>query len=77
MTSMYTQKPIRVVDPNAPPRPNLLSHEKVLKDNKSVMEDQRRQIVTLQERVDRLEGQVRNQTAYLNQVQHHLAKLNK
>ena len=34
MLDMYKQKKKREVDPNAPPRPNLLSHEKVLKDVK-------------------------------------------
>lgn len=77
MTSMYAQKPQKVVDPNAPPRPNLLSHEKVLKDNKSLMEEHRQQIAKLKERIDKLESMVRNQTAYMNQVQQHLARLNK
>jgi hypothetical protein len=32
MFSMYQKKKKKVVDPNAPPRPNLLNHEKRLKE---------------------------------------------
>ena len=42
-SAMYGKKK-RAVDPNAPPRPNLLSHEKTLKDTKSVIERQQQQI---------------------------------
>lgn len=30
--SMYKQKKKRAVDPNAPPRPNLMSHDKKLRE---------------------------------------------
>ena len=44
---MYGAKRKRALDPNAPPRPNLLSHEKTLKDTKSVIERQQQQIQML------------------------------
>ena len=66
MLDMYRLKKKREVDPNAPPRPNLLSHEKVLKDVK-VSNDQRDQeIVTLKRRVEELERKLTNQTAYMS-----------
>ena len=43
MSDMYKIKKKRAVDPNAPPRPNLLSHEKVLKDTKVTLEQLQQQ----------------------------------
>jgi hypothetical protein len=60
--SQYKVKKKRAVDPNAPPRPNLLSHEKVLKDTKSqiaeivaVVQSQAQEIRSLRSRVGSLE----------------------
>ena len=53
---------------SGPPRPNLLSHEKVLKDTKITMEQQSEMIDRLQRRVDELERKLTNQTAYLSAV---------
>jgi hypothetical protein len=53
---------------SGPPRPNLLSHEKVLKDTKVTMEQQSEIIDRLQRRVDELERKLINQTAYLSAV---------
>jgi phage shock protein A len=53
---------------SGPPRPNLLSHEKVLKDTKVTMEQQSETIDRLQRRVDDLERRLTNQTAYLSAV---------
>ena len=63
---MYATKQKRAVDPNAPPRPNLLSHEKVLKDTRGVIERQAQQISMLLNRVADLERKLENQTSYLS-----------
>lgn len=63
---MYKTKAKRVVDPNAPPRPNLLSHEKTLKDTKSTIEQQANDIAYLKRRVTELENKLSNQTSYLS-----------
>ena len=63
---MYATKKKRVVDPNAPPRPNLLSHEKTLKDTKNIIEQQHQQILLLMNRVAELERRLENQTSYLS-----------
>jgi TolA-binding protein len=55
----------RPVDPNAPPRPNLLSHEKVLKDTKVTMDQMEQQVRRLQSRVEQLESKLVHQTQYL------------
>lgn len=74
---MYTTKRKRAVDPNAPPRPNLLSHEKVLKDTKSVIERQGQQIHMLLNRVNDLESKLNNQNIYLTALHQSLKSRNK
>jgi hypothetical protein len=55
----------RPVDPNAPPRPNLMSHDKTIRDMKSASDSQADIVVKLQQRVNHLEEKLANQTAYL------------
>ena len=68
MFDMYRTKKKRAVDPNAPPRPNLLNHEKRLKDATLTVDQLQQQNIQLQRRVDALESKMINQTAYLNQL---------
>lgn len=64
--SQYTMKAKkRAVDPNAPPRPNLLSHEKKLKESQAVIDDlhkrlrsQGEQIAQLQAKYERLQQSI-------------------
>jgi hypothetical protein len=72
--NMYRIKRKRTIDPNAPPRPNLLSHEKILKDAKTVAERQAQQIQILQRQVSELTNKVSNQTAYLNALHQTLSQ---
>ena len=65
---MYRTKKKKAVDPNAPPRPNLLNHEKRLKDATLTVDQLQQQNIQLQRRVDALESKMINQTAYLNQL---------
>ena len=65
-SSMYGVKKKRAVDPNAPPRPTLLGHEKTIKDAKQVIEQQAVQIAVLINRVDELERKLQNQSSYLS-----------
>ena len=74
MFDMYRVKKKRAVDHNAPPRPNLLSHEKVLKGNKELMDQQHQIIADLRYRVERLESKLANQSAYLSQLHQTLAR---
>lgn len=68
MFDMYRTKKKRAVDPNAPPRPNLLNHEKRLKDATVTLEQVQQENYHLKRRVDELESKMINQTAYLNQL---------
>jgi TolA-binding protein len=72
-SSMYGAKKKRAVDPNAPPRPTLLGHEKVLKDAKSVIEQQGQQIARLINRVEELERKLQNQSSYLSALHNSLS----
>jgi len=65
---MYAEKPKRAVDPNAPPRPTLLGHEKVIKDTKSIIAAQAQEIAELKSRMAELESRVRHQSNYLTAV---------
>lgn len=53
----------RAVDPDAPPRPNLMSHDKKIRD----MADQhQREITQLHAKMQGLERKLRHQTNYLD-----------
>ena len=58
----------RAVDPDAPPRPNLLSHDVKIRTVQQTIEDQDRLITTMQVRIDELERKMRRQTDYLSQL---------
>jgi predicted RNase H-like nuclease (RuvC/YqgF family) len=68
MFDMYRVKKKKAVDPNAPPRPNLLNHEKRLKDATVTLEQVQQENQQLRRRVEELESKMVNQTAYLNQL---------
>ena len=63
---MYRTKKKKVVDPNAPPRPNLLNHEKRLKDATVTLEQVQQENAELRRRIDGLESKILTQTNYLN-----------
>ena len=72
--SMYlAKKKKREVDPNAPPRPTLLGHEKEMKLFRQQYKDMADQnikqsltIATLQRKINRLEGQVEAMSSIIN-----------
>lgn len=64
----------RAVDPNAPPRPNLMTHDVKLRTVQQVVDDQSMQIHRLMARVDQLESRLRTQTDYLSQLHQRLSK---
>lgn len=68
MLKLMRAKKKRPVDPDAPPRPNLLSHEKVLKDTKMTLAQLQHQNHLLSARVEALESSLRRQTQYLTQL---------
>lgn len=71
---MYRVKKKKVVDPNAPPRPNLLNHEKRLKDASSVLDRLEAEKRDIEARIERLESKLTHQTAYLNTLHQHIIR---
>ena len=74
MFDMYRTKKKRAVDPNAPPRPNLLSHDKVIRDQKTTIEQMANTIHELTQRVEDVERKLRRQTDYLNVLHQTVSK---
>jgi len=64
----------RAVDPNAPPRPNLMTHEVKLRTAQQTIEDQTRLITMLQIRMDELERKLRTQSDYLTQLHQRISR---
>lgn len=62
----------RPVDPNAPPRPNLMSHDKVLRDQKVTLEQLQAENQQLKHRLEALESKLLNQTNYLNSLHQYI-----
>ena len=66
----------RPVDPDAPPRPNLMSHDKVLRDQKVTLEQLQAENQQLKQRLEALESKLLSQTNYLNSLHQYVhAKL--
>jgi hypothetical protein len=64
----------RAIDPNAPPRPNLMIHDTKIKNVQQVIDEQTRLITMLQIRVDSLESKLKSQNDYLSLLHNRLAK---
>ena len=64
--SAMRAKPKKVVDPNAPPRPNLLNHEKRLKETTGTVEGLAEENRELRRRLEAIESKLLHQTNYLN-----------
>lgn len=62
---MYKVKKKRAVDPNAPPRPNLMTHEVKLRTAQQTIQMMEEQVRILSSRVEALERKLQNQTAYM------------
>jgi hypothetical protein len=64
----------RAVDPDAPPRPNLMTHEVKLRSAQETIDSQSQQLQILQHRVDQLEKRLRTQTDYLSQLHQRIVR---
>ena len=64
----------RPVDPNAPPRPNLMSHDKVIRDQKSTIEQLQQDNQELRTRLNNLESKVRAQGDYMNTLHQYVTR---
>lgn len=60
----------RAVDPNAPPRPNLMTHEVKLKEQKQDFQTLVNIVKQQEEKIQRLESKLNYQTNYLQTLHH-------
>ena len=74
MFSQYKQKKKRAVDPDAPPRPNLLTHEKRLKEYDTQVSSQAETITKQQEEINRLRAKVNRLESTVNSILSYLKR---
>ena len=71
---MFKQKKKREVDPNAPPRPNLMSHDKTIRESK-VEFDRLRDLVNQQaEEIAALKNKYNNMQSSVDRILNYLSK---
>jgi len=64
----------RPVDPNAPPRPNLMSHDKVIRDQKQTIDSLAQRVGVLERNLEQTQTRLRYQTQYLSQLHNTIVK---
>jgi hypothetical protein len=63
----------RAVDPNAPPRPNLMTHEVKLREQKQDFQSLVNIVQQQEEKIRRLESKLNYQTNYLQTLHHKIS----
>jgi hypothetical protein len=58
----------RAVNPDAPPRPNLMTHDVKIKDQQAALAIMQSEIYQLKDTVRSLQNKLNNQTVYLQAV---------
>lgn len=58
----------RAVNPDAPPRPNLMTHDVKIRDQQNVISSMQTEIFNLKDTVRSLQNKMNNQTVYLQAV---------
>lgn len=71
--AMRTKKK-RPVDPNAPPRPNLMTHDVKIKDLQNIINSLQGEIYHLKDTVRSLQSKLNYQTAYLQTLHSKIKK---
>ena len=64
----------RAVNPDAPPRPNLMTHDVKIRDQQSTINNMQAEIFNLKDTVSSLQNKLNNQTIYLQAVHSKLKK---
>ena len=72
---MFKKKAVKKpVDPNAPPRPNLLSHDKKLRESQMAFDRLLRVVERQQAEIERLQARYESMQASINQMLNYLRK---
>jgi hypothetical protein len=74
MLKLMKAKKKRPVDPNAPPRPNLMSHDKVIRGQKATIDQLQFQVMQLAQEVEAMKTKLIYQTQYLQQLHSQLKR---
>ena len=74
MLKLMKAKKKRPVDPNAPPRPNLMSHDKVIRGQKQTIEQMQYEIMSLKQQMEAVTTKLTFQTQYLQQLHSQLKR---
>jgi len=64
----FKVKKKRAVDPNAPPRPNLMSHDKVIREQKDIIQGLEDKVFKLASEVSTLKANYVNMQQSVNQI---------
>ena len=64
----FKQKKKRAVDPNAPPRPNLMSHDKVIREQKDIIRGLEDKIFKLSTEISTIKANYVNMQQSVNQI---------
>lgn len=75
MKSMYARKIKKPVDPNAPPRPNLFSHEKSIKETRLSVDEIQTKMSHLERQIERQEERLRSLSNYVDQLRSYVAHM--
>lgn len=65
----------RPVDPNAPPRPNLMTHNVKIRTMEQTVANLEQQLQIANMRVEALERKMQNQTAYMQGLHDHVSSM--
>lgn len=74
MLKLMRAKKKREVDPNAPPRPNLMSHDKIIRDQKLTISQMNDKLFHMEQRLQQAENKLRYQTEYLSVLHNKLSR---
>ena len=64
----------RPVDPNAPPRPNLMTHNVKIRNVEEALVNMEGQLQAAKLRIEQLEQKMRNQTTYIQALHNRVTK---
>lgn len=72
--AQFKAKKKRAVDPNAPPRPNLLSHDKKLREQTEAVERLLRIVERQQDEIENLRGKYQSMQQSIEQLVNYLRR---
>ena len=73
-SKQFAVKKKREVDPNAPPRPNLMSHDKVIREQKDVIMALEDRLIKQAADISRLKSDYANMQQSVNHILNYLRK---